>query len=136
MLRSVKIRDYMTTNLVTFSAQTDIFEAIDKLLKYSISGAPVVDEAGHIIGMFSESDCLRSALQAGYYEGQAGGGVIGEYMSVQLDTISPEDNIIEVAQLFIAKHRRRLPVVEEGRLIGQVSRRDLLRAMKDFAQLS
>lgn len=131
MLRSVKARDYMTTNLVTFHANMDVYEAVEYLLANKISGAPVVDENGALIGMFSESDCLRSTLNATYYEGQ-GGGEVHEYMSTRVDTVSPEDDIIEISDYFLKKSRRRLPVVEDGRLIGQISRRDILRAMKDF----
>lgn len=131
MLRSIKTRDYMTTQLVTFLPDTDVYEAVRYLLKHKISGAPVVDDKGALVGMFSEGDCLRSTLNAAYYDGQ-GGGSVGDFMSTSLDTVDPEDSIVEVAEYFVKKNRRRLPVVEEGSLVGQISRRDLLRAMDDF----
>ncbi len=134
MLKSVYVRDYMTTRLVSFKPETDIFEAIDVLLKNKISGAPVLNEDGDLVGVFSESDCLKSFLNAGYYEGQAGGGCVRDFMSSQIDSVSPMGDIIELAQTFIEKGRRRMPVVEEGKIVGQISRRDILRAVKDFAQ--
>lgn len=132
MLRSVKARDYMTKNLVTFKPETDVYIAVDYLLAHKISGAPVVDGAGALVGIFSESDCLRSSIQSTYHEGQ-GGGAVQDYMTKNVDVVDPEADIISIAELFITKKRRRLPVVERGRLVGQISRRDILRAMKDFS---
>lgn len=132
MLKSIKVRDYMTRHLVTFRSDTDLFRAIDRLLEHRISGAPVVDSQGHLIGMISDGDCLRGILSGAYYE-EVGGSVSG-YMSTQVETISPEANIIEVCQRFLRDKRRRFPVVEEGVLVGQISRRDVLRAVKAFAQ--
>ncbi|MDT4860916.1 inosine-5'-monophosphate dehydrogenase [compost metagenome] len=132
MLKSIKVRDYMTRHLVTFRSDTDLFLAIDRLLEHRISGAPVVDSQGHLIGMISDDDCLRGILSGAYYE-EVGGSVSG-YMSAQVETISPEADIIEVCQRFLRDTRRRFPVVEEGVLVGQISRRDVLRAVKAFAQ--
>ena len=132
MLKSIKVRDYMTRHLVTFRSDTDLFLAIDRLLEHRISGAPVVDSQGHLIGMISDGDCLRGILSGAYYE-EVGGSVSG-YMSTQVETISPEADIIEVCQRFLRDKRRRFPVVEEGVLVGQISRRDVLRAVKAFAQ--
>ncbi len=132
MLRSIKTRDYMTTSLVKFTADTELYEAIEALLYHRISGAPVVDEYGKLIGIFSEGDCLKSVLSTTYHEGSGGGGLVGDYMSTQVDTVSPEHGIVEVVELFQQKKRRRMPVVENGRLVGQISRRDIVRAMKDF----
>ena len=130
MLRSVKVRDYMTTNLVTFTPETDVFEAVKILLEYKISGTPVVDDTGAMVGMFSEGDCLRSTLNATYYEDQ--GGQVKDFMTTKIDSINPEDSIIEIAEYLINKNRRRVPVVEEDRLVGQISRSDILRAIHDF----
>ena len=62
MLKSIKVRDYMTHHLLTFRSDTDLFLAIDRLLEHRISGAPVVYSQGHLIGMISDSDCLRGIL--------------------------------------------------------------------------
>jgi CBS domain-containing protein len=131
MLRSVKAKDYMTKSLVKFRPEMNVYDAVEYLLLHKISGAPVVNAHGKLVGMFSESDCLRSILNATYYEGQ-GGGEVQEYMTTRVDTVGPEDDIIEIADYFLRKKRRRLPVVEDGQLVGQISRRDLLQAMKDF----
>ena len=68
MLKSVKVRDYMAANLVTLSPDMEILRAIHSLVENRISGAPVVDERGNLVGVLSEQDCMRVALNAGYHE--------------------------------------------------------------------
>ncbi|PPV36514.1 CBS domain-containing protein [Ectopseudomonas oleovorans] len=132
MLKSIKVRDYMTRHLVTFRSDTDLFTAINRLLEHRISGAPVVDSQGHLIGLLSEGDCLRGILSGAYYE--AIGGTVSTYMTTEVETVTPEADIIELSERFLRGRRRRLPVIEHGRLVGQISRSDVLRAVKEFAQ--
>lgn len=132
MLKSIKVRDYMTRHLVTFRSDTDLFTAINRLLEHRISGAPVVDSQGNLIGLLSEGDCLRGILSGAYYE--AIGGNVSTYMTTAVETVSPEADIIELSERFLRGRRRRMPVIENGRLVGQISRHDVLRAVKEFAQ--
>ncbi|WP_207063710.1 CBS domain-containing protein [Motiliproteus sp. SC1-56] len=131
MLRSVKVQDYMTTKLVTFKPDTDLFEAINRLADSNISGAPVVDERGALIGMMSEVDCLKSILRYTYHNEEMGGKV-GDFMTTDVETIAHDADIIALSEQFIAGKRRRLPVMNGGKLVGQISRKDVLRAVKDF----
>ena len=85
MLHSIKAKDYMTANLVTLSPDTSVMEAIRILLDKGISGAPVVDKMGRLVGLLSEKDCMRVATHAGYY-GEAGGKV-SEFMSPEVITV-------------------------------------------------
>jgi len=135
MLRSVKVQDYMTTGLVTFRPETDLFEAINTLLKFGISGAPVTDENGCLVGMISEVDCLKAILTLTYHEEEMGGRV-DDCMTVKVETVNYDADIVEVAEIFIGKGRRRLPVTQDGKLVGQISRSDILRAVEEFAQNS
>jgi CBS domain-containing protein len=121
----------MTRHLVTFRPEMNLFTAINRLLEHRISGAPVVDEQGHLLGLLSEGDCLRGILSGAYYESV--GGDVSAYMTTDVEVVSPETGIIEVAERFL-QGRGRLPVVEGGCLIGQISRSDVLRAVKEFAQ--
>lgn len=132
MLKSVKVRDYMNKGVVTFRPETDLFDAIRTLLKSPYSGAPVIDEDHRLIGMLSEVDCLKAIISGSYYDYESLGGKVSEYMTRQVDTVSPDADILAVAERFISDRRRRLPVVEEGRLVGQISRKDVLRAIGDF----
>lgn len=133
MLRSVKASDYMAEKLVTFTPGTDLFEAINQLLEHRITGAPVICENGELVGLLSEADCLKAILTLTYHEEEMGGKV-GDYMSPEVYTINYDADIIAVAEEFIKNGRRRLPVVKDGKLVGQISRRDVLRAVEQFAQ--
>lgn len=131
-LKSVLVRDYMAGRLVTFRPDTDVLDAIQTLVKHRISGAPVVNGHGELVGMLSELDCTKVALGAGYY-GDAGGPV-SEFMSSPVETVDAEMNIIDLAQKFQESGYRRFPVLEGNRLVGQISRRDVLRALGELAQ--
>ncbi len=130
MLHSLRVADYMATKLVTLTPDTSIDQAIRELLTHRISGAPVI-EGGELVGMFSESDCLEEALQSGYHNMSS--GQVRDVMSTQVVFVSPEDSILQVAEMFIKKARHRLPVKDHnGKLVGQISRRDVIRAMDDI----
>lgn len=127
MLHSIKAKDYMTANLVTLSPDTNVMEAIRILLDKGISGAPVVDKMGRLVGLLSEKDCMRVATHAGYY-GEAGGKVF-EFMSPDVVTVDGDTSVIEIAKMFMEKPFKRYPVVDDNRLIGSISRRDVLKAI-------
>ena len=131
MLKSVKVSDYMTSNPTTFQEDTDLFDAIRMFSEHPFSGAPVVDKNGKLIGIMSEVDCLRGILDKTYHEEEVG-GTVGEFMTRSVDTIDANTDIIAVAEQFISRGRRRIPVVDDGVLVGQVSRKDILRAVNDF----
>jgi len=126
------VTNYMTatSNLITFSPDTDIRDAIKTILKHKISGAPVLNDNHELAGILSEKDCLRLIIQASYYEAKQGEGKVKEYMSSNVKTISSEKNMVEAAYEFIHSNYRRFPVVDgAGKLIGQISRRDVLKAV-------
>ena len=131
-LKSCLVKDYMTKTLVTFTPDTSVLDAIHSLVKHRIAGAPVVDDSGNLIGMLSEFDCMKVALQAGYHE--MFGGPVSEYMTTDVTTVNAQMSIIDLAQLFAEKGYRRFPVTDKNRLVGQVSRRDVLRALETLAR--
>lgn len=126
-------RAIMTRKLVTLQPEMPVLDAASLLLKKGISGAPVVDEQGHLMGLLSEFDCLRSVASADY-EMDAHDTIetVAQLMSRDPKTIGPDMNLFSIAHEFVATHVRRFPVVEDGKLIGQVSRRDALRAAVDL----
>jgi CBS domain-containing protein len=130
-MKAVTVSEYMTRQLVTFTPETSLYEAMGVMLERRVSGAPVVDDAGAIVGVISEIDFLDAMLKGAYY-GQLEGAV-GDYMTHGAETIDAQMDLYEAAKLFIGARRRRLPVVEGGRLVGQLSRRDLLRAIRDWS---
>lgn len=130
--KSCLVKDYMAKTLVTFKPDTDVLDAVHVLVTNRIAGAPVVDNAGNLIGMLSELDCMKVALQAGYHGNF--GGPVSDFMSDGVQTVDGEMNIIDLAQEFVATTYRRFPVMRNNRLIGQISRRDVLRALEFIAK--
>ena len=129
-MKSLKVKDYMSRRLITFRPKTNVVEAMDVLLKSRISGAPVVDDDGNLVGILSEVDLMQVIVQDSYYDESV--GIVGDYMRTEVDTVDPEMDIYTLAEKFIKEHRRRYPVLHEGRLVGQVSRRDVLTAAEQF----
>lgn len=123
-------RECMAHRLITFHPDQPIREVVNVLLLKSISGGPVL-ENGKLVGMISELDCLR-ALAGAAYEGHytARDRLVCDEMSKQLVTITPDDNVYTMAHLFQTHGVRRLPVLDDNELVGQVSRRDVLKAIK------
>jgi CBS domain-containing protein len=123
----------MLTRPVVVKPETDIFEAIHQILVNRISGVTVVDEQNKPVGVLSELDCLRAILWASYHEEEVGFHPVKDHMSAPVETISPHEGIIEVAQSMLDHKRRRRPVVDvHGRMVGQLTCRQLLRAIKEF----
>ncbi|MEQ8707112.1 MAG: CBS domain-containing protein [Phaeodactylibacter sp.] len=125
------ITDYMATKLVTFHPDMDIREAIDILLKKKISGAPVLDDQQQLVGMLSEADCLRILIEGPYNHEPSYAKInVGDYMSTRVKHIDAKKTILDAAYEFVHSGYKRLPVLEEGQLVGQVSRVDILRAIQ------
>jgi CBS domain-containing protein len=117
----------MASQVVTLTPDMEILRAMELLLEKRISGAPVVDEGGRLAGVLSKKDCLKAALNASYH--QEWGGNVADYMSRTVETLDANLDLIAAAERFLASHYRRFPVMEDGRMIGQISRADLLRAL-------
>jgi CBS domain-containing protein len=129
-LDSVQVRNYMTSNLVTLRPDMEVMAAINALVKNRISGAPVVDAEGRLVGMLSEMDCLNVGLIAA--EDTCVAGPVSQFMKANVVTVSPDDSLTQIANMFLSKPFRRFPVVENGSLIGQISRWDVLRAINSL----
>ena len=131
MLQSVNLRDYMLANPVKVRADDNVLDAMQVIIDNKISGVCVVDEEQNLVGILSELDCLRAVLGAIY--NKSGIGNVREYMaSDNLVVAHPTEDIVDVAQDMLLKNKRRRPVVEDGKLIGQITCRQLLSAVKKF----
>jgi len=131
MLRSIKVKDYMAANLITFTPEMDVMVAVNLLVEKRISGAPVLDEHGNLVGILSERDCVRVALETCYHGEQA--GVVADYMNRDVHTVDGDMSILELARLFVDRPFRRYPVIDGNRLAGQISIRDVLRALEKIS---
>lgn len=123
------VRECMATDLITLSPDAEITLAMMTLLDARISGAPVVDKRGLLVGVLSKKDCLKAALNSSYY--QEWGGAVADYMSIQIKTLDGDLDVVQAAEAFLASPYRRFPVLDEGILIGQVSRCDILKALSE-----
>jgi len=125
-VHSVKIKDYMSSNVTTFKPEDSIISALRTLINKGRSGAPVLDNEGKLVGILSEIDCLKEVLMDGYY--QEAGDRVANHMTKELDCVNQDDDIITCADLFM-KGRRRLPVLNGNKLVGIVTRQDFARAL-------
>lgn len=124
----LKVSDYMTRRLITFSPDQSVEEVIDLLIKNRISGGPVVNDKDELIGMISEGDCIKHVSESRYYNMPLDKGKVEQHMVKNVETIDGNMNIFDAAKKFLEAKRRRFPIVENGKLAGQISQKDILKA--------
>lgn len=128
-MQTKRARDFMSIHYAAIDPQQSIAAAAKTLLEYHQSALPVVDEHKKLIGLISEADCMRSALVDGYFN--EGVSLVKEHMTTEPEYISPELELSAVSEAFLGNHRRMMPVVEAGVLVGIVLRQDILKALLD-----
>ena len=129
-MKSLKLRDNMAVELITFTPRSSVLDAMSLFLERGISGAPVVDD-GVLVGVLSEVDLIEVVVQDSYYNENV--GIVADFMQSEVEWVEPDMDIFTLAQRFTKRHRRRYPVLENGQLVGQISRRDVLRAAMDLS---
>lgn len=122
------VRDYMDKVVPTLSPETDILEAVDFLLAKHVTGAPVLDPAGNVIGILTEKDCLR-LLSTGHDQDKPRGAV-RDYMTKEVISVPSHMNVYFLAGMFLTASYRRLPVIDSGKLVGAITRFDVLRVIQ------
>ena len=127
------VEEYMTRDLITFKKDTDINIVINSLLKNRISGAPVLDDSGKVVGLIDDKDCLNILFGNVYNRLPTTTDTVSNYMSNVMRSINVNHNILDVASIFISSPYKRLLVMDDNdRLVGQISRRDILRAIAEL----
>jgi len=121
----------MSTSPITVTSDTELMHVINMFVEKDISGLPVVDDNGRLVGFVTERDCIRGALQLGYFDEV--GDSIKNYMIKEMEVAHPDDSLMDVGELFANSPFRRCPVVEDDKLVGLISRRDILRALSEGA---
>ncbi|HNV29973.1 MAG TPA: CBS domain-containing protein [Cyclobacteriaceae bacterium] len=119
-------------HLVTLRPDQSINEVINIMIEKRISGAPVLDENRKLVGIISEKDCLRIVVDQAYHNLPMNSPIVSDYMTRDVKTLSPDNTVVDAATEFLNSAIRRMPVVENGVLIGQISRIDILRAAKNI----
>jgi CBS domain-containing protein len=112
--------DIMTRNVFTTTPQTTVRDAARLLDEQHISGLPVVDEAGKIIGVVTEADIISKP-----------GEVVAEIMSRDVVAVNEDTPVEEIASLLSKRKIKRVPVVNEGRIVGIISRADIVHAVAE-----
>ena len=129
-----KISEYMDTAVPTLTPETQILDAVDFLLSHKVTGAPVVDSNGKLVGIVTETDLLK-LLTEGIQGEPPTKATVAEFMTTDVITVSPEVDIYYVAGTFLANKFRRLPIVEDTKIVGAITRFDLLRVVRTLSAM-
>jgi CBS domain-containing protein len=124
----------MRRNPLTINLEANLVEAIEIIVEYKLTGLTVTNEAGEVVGVLSEIDCIQAVLTAIYNDGDPEHVLVKTAMCDDLNTCRPGDSIVEVAQDMLKTRQRRRPVVENGRLVGQVSSSNILWALMEHSR--
>jgi CBS domain-containing protein len=128
------VNDCMRRNPLTINAEANLVKAIEIIVEYKLTGLTVTNDAGEVVGVLSEIDCIEAVLTAIYNDGDPEHVLVKSAMCDDLNVCKPGDNIVEVAQDMLKTRQRRRPVVEEGRLVGQVSSSNILWALMEHSR--
>ncbi|MEZ7494395.1 CBS domain-containing protein [Leeuwenhoekiella aequorea] len=125
---NITVADYMTRKLITFTPDQSIMEVMEQLIKNRISGAPVVNENNELLGVISEGDCIKHISDSRYHNLPMLNATVGQNMAIDVETIDANMNVFDAARFFIERKHRRFPIVEDGKLVGQISQMDVIKA--------
>ncbi|PID69121.1 MAG: inosine-5-monophosphate dehydrogenase [Flavobacteriales bacterium] len=120
------VKECMTTKLITFKPEQPISEVIEALINNRISGGPVVNDQNELLGIISEGDCIKQVSNSKYHNLPLEDNTVEKCMVKNVDTIDGNLDIFEAAEMFLKAKHRRFPIVESGKLVGQISQKDIL----------
>jgi predicted transcriptional regulator len=122
----ILVEDYMSKKLVTFHPEQSILEVMESFAKNRISGGPVLDDNGFLVGIISEADCMKEISESRYFNQPILDKSVERFMTKKVETIPHDMSIFDAAGVFHKNSRRRLPVMKDGLLVGQISRKDIV----------
>ncbi len=128
-MESLKVKDYMNARPVTFTENMSLSAALDKLLTAKQIGGPVINEHKQVVGFISEQDMIHKLLKVGYHCQDS--HTVSECMRTDVLTVSGDDTIIVLAETMTGQKPKIYPVVDDGRLVGVITRRDVLTAISN-----
>ncbi len=132
-MAKTNISEFMIENPVCVNPAMNVYEAAHEILTNQVSGVTVIDENGKLVGMLSELDCLQAIVTGVYNGADPGGALVSDIMTAEVEVNDPEDEILAVAKSMLDHKHRRRPVVKDGVLQGQLTCRQILKAVTDFA---
>lgn len=128
------VSDCMRRNPLTIRPEASLVEAIKIIVENHLTGLTVTDADGTVRGVISELDCLRGVLASIYNDGDPERSQVADVMTREVNSCAMDDSIVEVAQSMLDTRQRRRPVIEGGRLVGQVSSRNILWGLMEHSR--
>ena len=126
--QKILVEDYMTKDVITFFHYHFIFDVMKVMSEKKISGAPVISKRGKLVGIITESDIMKNIVDSQYFNMPVEKIRVSKYMTKSTDFVSPNDTIFETASKFIELKRKRFPVLDSGKIVGVISRIDIINA--------
>lgn len=127
--KTVVVRDCMSRKVVSFDVSDDVGDIVAVLLEHKITGAPVLNADKQVIGFISEQDCIKEMLNTAFYCDLT--ATAADIMKTNVLTVDPDMPISELAEQLNTNKPKVYPVVEDGKLVGIISRSDVLQALYD-----
>ena len=125
---NIKVEDFMTRDMFVFKKGQPILEVMESLIKNRISGGPVLNHKNELIGIISEGDCIKQISESRYYNQPMENMKVEDYMATSVETVAPDMHLFDVANKFLSLRKRRFPVCEQGKLVGLISQKNVLKA--------
>ncbi|MEZ5448197.1 MAG: CBS domain-containing protein [Thiolinea sp.] len=129
---SLQVRNYMSTRFATLRENQDITEAIKLFTQRDLFGAAVLDNIGNLVGVLSVTDCIGQTIKNGFDAGSH--APISALMSKDVRTVDVDDNIMDVAKMFMEEPYRRYPVIDDNRVVGVITRLEVLKGLFKVSQ--
>jgi|TARA_B100000530_G_C15923227_1_gene473963 CBS domain-containing protein len=126
IVKNILVRDIMTKNLILFRPKQSIHDVMKAFIKYKISGGPVVNKYGDLMGIISEADCMKEISESRYFNMPILDKSVYHFMTKDVETIEANNSVFDAASTFFRTKRRRFPVLDNKKLVGQVSRKDIV----------
>ncbi len=127
-IQNILVKDYMSRDVITFRKSDSIYYVMQELLNNKISGAPIVNKFGKVVGIISETDIMKNIVDSQYYNMPISKTTVSKYMKKSVDCISPNETIFGAASEFMKLNRKRFPVMISDKIVGIISRVDIISA--------
>ena len=126
----VKAKDIMSTTVTTVHEYANVMEVIKLLVEHNVTGLPVVDDSGRLLGMVTEKDILMLLL----YDPNVKGKTVTDLMTTEIVHFEEDENLMSIFESLVKSNFRRVPILSEGLLVGIVSRRDIIKFLSEKAR--
>ena len=126
-MHSILVKDYMDFDSHAIMQNTNVHDVIENLLQHGIPGAPVINSEQQVIGFVSEQDCIAEMLNNTFYCEEP--GLVTAVMKSDVITVTPQSSIFEIAQCMLKDKHKNYPVIDNGKLVGIISRSRILKAL-------